>query len=153
MRIAVFSDSHGNTDPAIDAVYAHQPQLILHLGDYSRDADAIQKEFPHIELHSVRGNCDLASRAPLSELFEAGGLRIYMAHGHEHGVKLGLDGFRTTALCAGARIALFGHTHRAYVDEIRNILFLNPGPAQRGGSFALLEVEGGVLLSYRILPL
>jgi len=153
MRIAVFSDTHGSIEPAAEAIRLHQPRLIVHLGDYSRDADALQKEFPRTELHSVRGNCDRVSTAPLSELFEAAGLRFFLAHGHEYGVKLGLDSFRTTALCAGAQVALFGHTHRAFCEEARGILFLNPGAAQRGGSFALLEAENGVLMSHRILPL
>ena len=46
MRLAVFSDSHGFCASMIGAVRAYRPDMILHLGDYSRDAEELIKEFP-----------------------------------------------------------------------------------------------------------
>ena len=37
MKIAVFSDTHGNTGKMLRAVEALRPDAIVHLGDYERD--------------------------------------------------------------------------------------------------------------------
>jgi predicted phosphodiesterase len=43
---------------------------------------------------------------------------------------------------AGARIAFFGHTHRAAYEELGGVTLINPGTAGRGGdlSWALVTV-------------
>ena len=41
MRIAVFSDSHGVKEPMLAAIEEQKPDMVLHLGDYVRDAEAI----------------------------------------------------------------------------------------------------------------
>ena len=155
MLLAVFSDTHGVVGPAIEAVRVSAPDWIVHLGDFSRDAEALQKEFPHIELRSVRGNCDMASLAPLTELFFVGPTKIFMAHGHSYGVKQGLASFQNAAWFSGAQLALFGHTHAPVCFEAGGIWFLNPGTAGAGGHNTWAQVEltesGGI--SCRILAL
>ena len=37
MRAAVFSDTHHNTAPMLEAVRRCRPDLIIHLGDHDRD--------------------------------------------------------------------------------------------------------------------
>ena len=39
MRIAVFSDSHGVKEPMLAAIEEQKPDMVLHLGDYVRDAE------------------------------------------------------------------------------------------------------------------
>ena len=46
MRIAVFSDSHGVREPMLAAIEEQKPDMVLHLGDYVRDAEAIAAYFP-----------------------------------------------------------------------------------------------------------
>ena len=46
MRIAVFSDSHGVKEPMLAAIEEQKPDMVLHLGDYVRDAEAIAAYFP-----------------------------------------------------------------------------------------------------------
>ena len=41
MRIVVFSDSHGSVEPMLHAVREEKPDLVLHLGDHARDAEAL----------------------------------------------------------------------------------------------------------------
>ena len=89
MRIAVFSDSHGVKEPMLAAIEEQKPDMVLHLGDYVRDAEAIAAYFPSLDLRYVRGNCDAYSRSDAEEnlLFNADGVRIFMTHGHLYGVK------------------------------------------------------------------
>ena len=155
MLLAVFSDTHGVTDRAAAAVRRAAPDMIIHLGDFTRDADVLQKEFPHIELRSVRGNCDLASVAPVSQLFFAGETKLFIAHGHSYGVKHGLDSFQNAAGFSGARLAMFGHTHHAVYFEEGDVHFLNPGSAgcPPRATWALAELSPGGAITCRILAL
>jgi len=57
-RVLVLSDSHGNVGNMIRAVKREEPDMILHLGDCVVDADALRREFPHITMVNVPGNCD-----------------------------------------------------------------------------------------------
>ena len=50
MRIAVFSDSHGVKEPMLAAIEEQKPDMVLHLGDYVRDAEAIAAYFPSLDL-------------------------------------------------------------------------------------------------------
>lgn len=131
MKIAVFSDSHGNTKNMISAVLSWQPDLIVHLGDYEVDARLLAYEC-EIQVRSVRGNCDMASRAADSDLFELGGKRILMCHGHKYDVKYDLTPLLNAAHFSKADIVLYGHTHIAHLEEIEGMLVLNPGSCGSG---------------------
>lgn len=146
MLLAVFSDSHGAAERMIDAVRAYTPDAAVFLGDVTPDAEALQRAFPALPLTVVRGNCDGDRDWPDSALFDFGGVRIFAAHGHRHGVKISLDGFATSTLCSGAALGLFGHTHRALHRALGGIELLNPGAVgdPLHPSFALVEAENGV---------
>jgi predicted phosphodiesterase len=45
MKILVASDSHGNTQALINAVFDVSPQLVLHLGDHERDCGKLRGVF------------------------------------------------------------------------------------------------------------
>ena len=46
IKAAVFSDSHGSTALMKECVRRVRPDVIIHLGDYERDAEALRLEFP-----------------------------------------------------------------------------------------------------------
>ena len=144
MRLAVFSDSHGFCASMISAVRAYGPDMILHLGDYSRDAEELIKEFPSTPVKAVKGNCDFASQYPENELFSVEDKTIFMTHGHKYNVKFTLDSMLNSAHFAGADIVLFGHTHKALVLEAAGMRVMNPGTAGTGRepSWAKLEIPG-----------
>ena len=129
MKLAVFSDSHGKTDGMLRAVRESRPDRIIHLGDYARDAFAVERAFPELQHHCVRGNCDFAPDAPDSLLLSLEGKNILITHGHIHGVKSGLSALFAAAGKAGADIVLFGHTHKALQCERDGVRFINPGAA------------------------
>ena len=127
MKIAVFSDSHGNIENMRKAILSWQPDQLIHLGDCCADARAIAREFPLLPMANVRGNCDYGDTAPEDRLFDLEGLRFFIAHGHRHNVKMGLDSFGNSVCFSGSNIGLFGHTHRAQYIEFGGMVFMNPG--------------------------
>ena len=66
MKAAVFSDTHTNIALCLEAVRRCRPDVIIHLGDHDRDAQAIAQQFPDIPMYNVCGNCDIAPVAPAS---------------------------------------------------------------------------------------
>jgi len=142
MLIAVFSDSHGSVDPMIHAIREERPDLVLHLGDHARDAEALQKEFPALDIRYVRGNCDWGSDAEEVLTPVADGVRIFMTHGHRYNVKYTLDALANAAHFAGAALALFGHTHQSEYKVMGDVTLFNPGAAGPGRRCGLITVKG-----------
>ena len=146
MKIIVLSDSHGNTQALIDAVFDESPQLILHLGDYERDCDKVRKVYPTIALRTVRGNGDFRGREPDYDEFVVQDKRIFMTHGHLYGVKTGLDSVMNAGFLRRADILLFGHTHIPFDAFYDGMHIVNPGSiAFRAQTYAVLEIEHGVI--------
>ena len=128
------------------AIRAWQPDVVLHLGDYVRDAQTVRERFPDLDLRYVRGNCDVGMKdEPEKLFFDLGGVEIFATHGHIYDVKYGLDSLRNAAYFSGAKLCLFGHTHQKLYLEMGGIQFLNPGTAGQGYELtaARITVENG----------
>ncbi len=151
MRAAVFSDTHRNTAPMLEALRRCRPDVIIHLGDHDRDTLCIEEEFPDVPLYRVCGNCDFMPIAPIADIVPLGPVKALICHGHSYGVDWGLDRLAYAAQERGCRLALFGHTHRAEQRELGGVQLVNPGTAGQGRrlTWALLEVlpNGGVAVS------
>ena len=148
IRAAVFSDTHANTARMVRTVRSYRPDIVLHLGDHARDTDILRREFPDIPVFSVCGNCDFGDSAPETLVVPLGPVRLFLAHGHQYNVRWTLDYLVYAAQEAGAKGALFGHTHEAANVEIGGVQVVNPGTAGKGLtlSWASLTVfdNGGV---------
>ena len=159
MRIAVFSDSHGVKEPMLAAIEEQKPDMVLHLGDYVRDAEAIAAYFPSLDLRYVRGNCDaevdqMVLNFPILadySIFPVGNRLIYAthghvyntAHGHRYNVKLGYESLANAAHFSGAQLALFGHTHEADFLRMGDVTLFNPGSAGMGRqTYGMITVKG-----------
>lgn len=140
MKIAVFSDSHGHPDVMIRAIEHSTPDMIIHLGDGETDVSRIEKQFPHIPLKAVRGNCDFGSDLPESELFSVGAIKIFITHGHIYGVKKVLSPLIDEANGRDADIVMYGHTHIANCSVSSGIYVLNPGTCGLSFSKSYAEV-------------
>lgn len=128
MKWLVFSDSHGNLDYMKRAVEREKPERILHLGDVSRDAERLQAVFPAIPVEMVRGNCDgWYGEAPTEKELSFRGRKVWMCHGHEYYVKLGIGALTSEARSREAAVALFGHTHEPTCFREGAMWVMNPG--------------------------
>lgn len=125
-RVLVLSDSHGNVGNMIRAVKREEPDMILHLGDCVVDADALRREFPHITMVNVPGNCDF-SWGDTERLIDIDGYKVLMCHGHTYGVKMSYMHLELHAKEVGADLALFGHTHKLFYDKHNGLAMMNPG--------------------------
>ncbi len=141
MKLLIFSDSHGRGGME-QAAAVERPDHILHLGDCVRDAQGL-KNAVDCPVTYVPGNCDYNSSLPEVLTLELGGKRIYMTHGHLHGVKMMYMRAVYAALEAQADILLFGHTHHPECFQQDGLWVMNPGAWGYGRSYGLITLEKG----------
>jgi putative phosphoesterase len=143
MKIGVVSDTHNYFDPAIPKLL-HGVDHIIHGGDIGspRILLALEQIAP---VTAVLGNTDdPGHRYRLTETVELGSQKFLVHHiVNPHR----LDD-HVTGLIAHHHpdVVVFGHTHKAFREEIDGILFFNPGYAgqSRFGmerSLAILHLE------------
>ena len=144
MLIAVFADSHGDLSGMCAAIDEYKPDMALHLGDYARDAEELQRRYPRLDIRYVRGNCDRwDDDVPDYLRLVADGVWIYMTHGHRQNVKMTLDALANAVHFSGAQLGLFGHTHCPELKRMGDVTLFNPGSAGRGRrSWGFVTVKG-----------
>ena len=121
--IGLISDTHGLLRPdvftALDGV-----EVILHAGDVGGD-DILAELALIAPVLAVAGNTDPPDGLPLSRVYDAGGTKIHVSHGHELG--------SPTPAALFARytepILIYGHTHRQLVSRDGERWAINPGAA------------------------
>ncbi len=156
MKILVLSDSHSAMRFMRQAVSKIKPDAVVHLGDYYDDGDALREENSAIAFHLVPGNCDRfrpGGLQPAVLCYSVCGVKLYMTHGHNHGVKGSLYRLRKDARESGAQAALYGHTHCPNCHREEDGLWvLNPGSCGGAdGSVGIIETENGEITACRIL--
>lgn len=156
MRILVLSDSHAGLHFMRYAIQTVRPNVVIHLGDYYDDGQAMAEENPNIIFHQVNGNCDrYRSYEIRPELlcYTIDGIKFYVTHGHNHRVKSGLFALLRDAREDDAGIVLYGHTHCADCHQEEDGLWvMNPGACgSSGGSVGLIETNNGKMIACRIL--
>ena len=148
MKLLVFSDSHRNIDRMLFAAKQINPDAIIHLGDHISDARELQMRLPEMICYMVTGNCDSQSSGK-SELFlPLEGTNIFLTHGHNYGVKRGLTALKDKARAMGADLALYGHTHRAALQNEHGLWLMCPGQMERhdnvqAASYGIVRIENG----------
>jgi hypothetical protein len=139
--VGVISDTHGLVRPEAVAALGGV-ELILHAGDIG-GPEVLEELGAVAPVVAVRGNNDKGAWAeglPEREVFEVGGVSIYMLHD--------LKEIELSAEAAGYRVVVSGHSHKPSVAERAGVLYLNPGSAGRRRfrlpvSVARLVVRGG----------
>ena len=135
-KILVVSDSHG-AKKHMDELIQKNYDYILFLGDGLKDLGV------YINLNNcycVKGNCDVfAYDFALSQTIFIDGIKIFITHGHEFGVKQGTETLQTYLNNKGFKIVCFGHTHRKIIQIINDSLYLNPG-AIWNGEYGEIEI-------------
>ncbi len=141
-NILIISDTHKNISNAIDVIVRKTPDYVFHLGDLADDADELKHIFPEKEIIGVCGNCDWSSftNEPDERMLDIDGVKILMCHGHKYNVKNGVSQYACIARDKGADIALFGHTHIPLLDNMGDVLLLNPGTVN---TYGWIEIKNG----------
>lgn len=147
MKIIVFSDSHRSFAPMMRAMEKEgNPQYIIHAGDVSQDVEDLRIMYPQHNIISVRGNNDPWDReTPDDCFFELGGVKIFLTHGHNYGVKYTTAKLKLHAMELGANVCIFGHTHTALNENDGKIILFNPGSVMR--TYGVLEINDGEVYS------
>jgi putative phosphoesterase len=155
VKILVLSDSHSTLSFMRLCIQKINPNAVVHLGDHFDDGAAMAEEFPALRFYQVPGNCDRYRSpmgAPETLVEKVCGVRLFMTHGHLHGVKQSLFRLVKDAHATGVQAVLFGHTHQAYCEREGELWVVNPGSCGYfGGSAALMEVKDGKISDCRIL--
>ncbi|MGI6777688.1 MAG: metallophosphoesterase family protein [Acetivibrionales bacterium] len=148
MKILVISDTHGDIDKAREIIKENDGvNLIIHLGDYFRDAEKLSTFFPDIPIEYIYGNSDfMIGDVPGEKILEFQGKRILITHGHRYSVKWGYDKLYRKAEEMNVDILLFGHTHVADMVQKAGYCLLNPGSISdprddSSESYAIIEVD------------
>lgn len=165
MRLAVFSDSHGSEENlrwAMEEVCRQgKVDAFIFLGDGVTDLERCQglmdRLAPRALVFRVRGNNDyFDDGVPLELTYTFGGVRTFMTHGHRYQVKAGRETAVRATQARECRLCLYGHTHRALVEEIDGVVLVNPGAltyAYGGQSAALVDITGQGEIRAEIFPL
>ncbi len=157
MRILVLSDSHSTMRYMRLAIDTVRPDAVVHLGDHYDNAESLSEEYPSVRFHMVPGNCDryrCPPNTPQVLCYPIGGVRLYMTHGHLHGVKSGLERLIADAEAMNAQAALYGHTHIADCRLCNGLWIINPGACNSAeGSAALITTENDSICCCEILRL
>ena len=133
--MVILSDTHGHREGIrrLERLFAEN-DYVLHLGDGAADMREVSAQYPE-KTFVCQGNCDLYPALSAWELDV-----------ERYRVKSGLTALAEEAKKRGCGVALYGHTHRAFVGEVNGVLLVNPGslkaPAGEGGSYAYLVVNG-----------
>ncbi len=143
MRALIFSDSHGSISSMTNVIDREKNiDYIIHAGDVYKDVCELIKFYPDKNFIYVIGNNDyFVKNQPSERLFELGGVKIFLTHGHNYSVKYGLYNIYAAAREKGASLCIFGHTHSRLNEEQDGIRLFNPGSSVR--SSGLLEIQDG----------
>lgn len=141
--ILVFSDSHRSCSEMLQVTGRLQPDLVIHLGDLTPDAQQLSRAFPALAMVTVPGNCDGWTTEPTERLITVHGKKILLGHGHKWGVKQGYDAAIYAANRANADVLLFGHTHIPYCAQHDSLWVLNPGASP--SSYGTITIDGDLI--------
>ncbi len=141
MRIGVLSDTHIHLAEEIPAKIIDAfsgVDLIVHAGDFV--GSAVLDGLKQIgEVRAVHGNIDsmkLRNMLPDKDVFTVGGKKIGLTHGW--GSPEGIEE-RIKNIFGDVDVIVYGHSHRARIEQIGKVLFFNPGPGWQ--SFGILNVD------------
>ena len=147
MRILIVSDTHRKNDNYFK-ILSRQDHLdmVIHCGDVEGSEYALS-ESADCPVMMVSGNNDFFSELPREREITVGEYKIWITHGHNYCVSMGVEMLKQEARAKGVDVVMFGHTHKPYLEIEEDLVTLNPGslsyPRQDGRkpSFAIMETD------------
>ena len=157
MKVLIVSDTHGRHAGIEEAIQREFPfQRLIHLGDAEGSEHFIPDWVnPECRMEMVLGNNDFFSRLDREREIDIAGHKAFITHGHYYGVSMGPEGLVDEAKSRGCDIAMYGHTHRPFLDVIDGVTVLNPGslsyPRQEGRrpSYMIIHVDADGKMDYQ----
>ena len=157
MKILVVSDTHRKDDNLKLVLSEECPlDMLIHLGDVEGSEHFIPDWVnPECRMEMVLGNNDFFSRLDREREIDIAGHKAFITHGHYYGVSMGPEGLVDEAKSRGCDIAMYGHTHRPFLDVIDGVTVLNPGslsyPRQEGRrpSYMIIHVDADGKMDYQ----
>ena len=157
MKILVVSDTHRKDDNLKLVLSEECPlDMLIHLGDAEGSEHFIPDWVnPECRMEMVLGNNDFFSRLDREREIDIAGHKAFITHGHYYGVSMGPEGLVDEAKSRGCDIAMYGHTHRPFLDVIDGVTVLNPGslsyPRQEGRrpSYMIIQVDADGKMDYQ----
>ena len=146
MNILVIGDTHGKLNKVRDILpKLKNIDLIAHTGDHYSDAEKLSKE-TGIPAVATKGNCDGSFSSSDFQIIETEYGRLLLTHGHTEKAGYQLNSLMYKAMENDCKAVLFGHTHRALIDEAEGIRFINPGSLTQprdgsDGSYAIVRTS------------
>jgi putative phosphoesterase len=158
-KLLVLSDSHGDVNAlkkvlvwaknlAYTAALPPNPPDVISYGVFLGDGIADLHQAEDLSGYScgwrlVQGNNDYGYSLPEADVFDFGGHRFFISHGHRFSVYYGLQRLIAAALSTNADTALFGHTHVPCFTRENGLFLINPGSVSRprgreGPTFAVV---------------
>lgn len=139
-KILVLSDSHGKFNKILNIFETEKPDITIYVGDGIGDIEDLS--YVHkSEYYIVNGNCDFFEKNyGHTKFLEVEGKKILMTHGHVYGVKRGLEELRKLLKETNSDIAIYGHTHKEYLENYEGSYLFNPG-ASEDGKYGLILIE------------
>jgi putative phosphoesterase len=123
MLAGIVSDTHGYVDPRMIAALAGV-DAIVHAGDVG-GAHVLAALSEIAPVHAVYGNNDEKTDTlglPFRADFGLGGKTFHLVHQLPHAEPP-----------PDTSAVVYGHSHRALIEERAGVLFINPGAAGRAG--------------------
>ena len=157
MKILVVSDTHRKDDNLKLVLSEECPlDMLIHLGDAEGSEHFIPDWVnPECRMEMVLGNNDFFSRLDREREIDIAGHKAFITHGHYYGVSMGPEGLVDEAKSRGCDIAMYGHTHRPFLDVIDGVTVLNPVslsyPRQEGRrpSYMIIHVDADGKMDYQ----
>ena len=143
MKILIFSDNHGDRDNIERIIKKHEPlDRIISLGD----SEMREFELSNLEIIGVKGNYPFEPKFPYELSFSFSGVSVYFTHGHHYHVKMGLTKLLQKAYYEKYNIVCFGHTHQVYLEEVMDIILVNPGAlsfsrSHQNPSYGIIDID------------
>lgn len=153
VNIIVISDTHRNFDVLYDIVARNRTaDIFIHLGDGENEYYDVRNLFPDKAFLFVKGNNDWGNY-PISHTFSFENHKFYLTHGHSFDRSSIHSFISATAKVNGCDIALFGHTHIPFYQNIEGVHLFNPGsPVHPRGmndpSFGVIKINKSGEISF-----
>lgn len=147
MRILIVSDTHRKNENYFELLMKFkQLDMVIHCGDAEGSEYALS-ESAACPVLMVSGNNDFFTQLPREREVQIDKYKVWITHGHNYLVSMGVERLRQEAKTRGVDIVMFGHTHRPFLEKEEDLILINPGslsyPRQEGHkpSYAIMEID------------